>query len=104
MNSPRDGFVPLKEKAVERPTPPQGRFIAPRENDADRFKECSSRNKAFSPKGKFTPPNDKVIGKVIVPRNKANKLVFPRERVKGKFLRDGYEARVVPLSKRRFLP
>ena len=66
------------------------------------FRECSSRNKAFSP-SKFTPPNDKVVGKVTVPRKKENKLVFPRERVEGRFPRGGSGDRVVPLSKRKFM-
>ena len=78
MNSPGDGFVSPREKVVERPTPPWGRFNVPRENDVDKFRECSSRNRAFSPRGKFTPLNDKVIGKVTFPRKKANKKVFPR--------------------------
>ena len=76
MNSLGDGFVPLREKAVERPAPPWGRFIASRKNDVGRFRECSSRRKAFSPRGKFTPPNDKVVGKVIVSRKKVNNLFF----------------------------
>ena len=102
MNSLVDGFVPLREKVVERLTPPQGRFTVPRENDARRFIECSSRNRAISPRGKFTTPNDKVVGKVTVPRKKANKLVFPRKRAEGRFPRDGFGNRVVPLSKIRF--
>ena len=91
--------------AAERPTPPRGRFTAPREkNDAGRFREYSSRKKAFSLRGKFTSLNNKVVGKVTILRKKANKLSFPRERAEGRFLRGGYEDRVVPLSKRRFLP
>ena len=93
----------LLEKVVERPTPPLGRFIAPRENDANRFRECSSRNRTFSPRRKFTSPNGKAVRKVTVPRNKANKPVFPRERAEGRFPGDGYGDRVVPLCKRRFL-
>ena len=34
-------FIPPREKVVERPTPPQGRFISSRENDAGKFTECS---------------------------------------------------------------
>ena len=104
MNSPRGRLIPLREKATERPTPPQGRFTALRENDVGRFREYSSRNRAFSLRCKFTPPNDKAVGKVIVPRKKANKPVLTRERYEGKFERDGSRDRVVPLSKRRFLP
>ena len=104
MNSLGDGFIPPREKGAERPTPPRGRFTAPRENDTGRFKECSSRNRAFSPRGKFTPPNDKVIWKVTIPRKKANNLVFSRERAEGRFPRGGSRDRDVPLSKRRFLP
>ena len=104
MNSLGDGFVPPREKATRRPTPPRGRFTAPRENDAGRFRECSSRNRAFSLGGKFTSPNDKVVGKVIVPRKKANKIVFPRERAEARFLRGGSGDRVDPLSKKRFMP
>ena len=104
MNSPGDRFVPPKEKVIERPTPPWGRFTAPRENDVGRFRDCFSRNRAFSPRGKFTPPNDKVVGKVTIPRKKANKPVFPRKRAEGRFPRGGSRDRVVPLSKRRFLP
>ena len=79
MNSLGDGFVSPKEKTVERPTPQRDRFTTPRKNDVGRFKECSSRNKSFSLRSKFTPPNDKAIGKVTVPRKNANKLVFLRE-------------------------
>ena len=43
----------------------------------------------FSLRGKFTPPNDKVVRKVTVPRKKTNKPVFPRERAKGRFPRGG---------------
>ena len=59
-----------------------GRLTTPREDDASRFKECSSRKRAFSPKGKslFTLLNDKSIGKVIVLRKMAKKIVFSRER------------------------
>ena len=74
------------------------------ENDAGRFSECSLRNRAFSPRGKFTPLNDKALGKVTIPRKKANKPVFPREGAEGRFPRGGFRDRVVPLSKRRFLP
>ena len=84
MNSLGDGFIPPREKASERATHPRGRFISPRENDAGRFKECSSRNRDFSPRGKFTPPHDKVVRKVT----------------EGKFPRGGSRDRVVPLSKR----
>ena len=104
MNSLGDDFVPPREKAVERPTPPWGRFTALRENDADKFRECSLRNKTFSLWDKFTPPHDKVVGKVTVLSKKANKPVFPRKRAKVRFPRGGCEDRVVPLSKRRFLP
>ena len=76
MNSLGDGFVPPKEKAVERPTLPRGRFTTPRENDAGRFREYFSRNRAFFPRDKFTPLNDKVVGKVTFPRKKANKPLF----------------------------
>ena len=41
MSSPGDGFVPLREKVAERATSPWGRLTTPRENDADRFRECS---------------------------------------------------------------
>ena len=70
-NSPKDEFVLLREKGAEMTTSPWGRFISPRENDAGRFKECSSRNRACSPKGKFPPLNDKILGKVNSPRKKA---------------------------------
>ena len=104
MNSLGDVFVPPREKAAERPTPPWGRFTAPSKNDVGRFRECSSRNRAFSPRGKFTPPNEKVVGKVTVPRKKANEFIFPRVRAEGRFSRGGSGDKVVPLSKRRFLP
>ena len=90
MNSPRDRFVLPRVMAVESPTPPRGRFTTPRENDEGRFRECSSRNRAFSPRGKFTHLNDKVVKKVTVPRKKANKPVFPRKRVKGRFPTGGF--------------
>ena len=59
-NSPEDEFVPLREKGTERTTSPWGRFISLRENDAGRFKECSLRKRACSPRGKFPPLNDKI--------------------------------------------
>ena len=59
--------------------------------------------RAFSLRGKFTSLNDKAVGKVTIPRKKANKLIFPRERVEGIFPRGGFGDRVVPLSKRRFM-
>ena len=104
MNSSVDGFVPLREKVVERPTSPWGKFTTSKENDAGRFKEHSSRKRAFTPRGKFTPLNEKIVRKIVVPRKKANEPVFSRERVEDKFLRGGYGDRVVPLSKRRFMP
>ena len=61
MISLRDGFVLPKEKAAEMPTPLRGRFTTLRENDAGRFRECSSKNRVFSPRGKFTPLNDKAV-------------------------------------------
>ena len=64
----------------------------------------SQENIDFSPRGKFAPPNDNVIGKVTFTRKKANKPIFPRERVEDRFPRGGSGYRVVPLSKRRFLP
>ena len=69
-NSQGDGFVPPREMTVERTTTPWGRFTTPREFDAGMFRECSSRSRDFSPRGKFTPLNDKVEGKVTVLRNK----------------------------------
>ena len=75
-NSPDDEFIPPREKVVERPTPPWGRFNAPRENDTCRFRECSSRNIAFSPRGKFTPPK----GRFYPPREKiADNFTSSRE-------------------------
>ena len=62
------------------------------------------KKQSLFPRDKFTPLNDKVVGKVTVPRKKANKPIFPRERAEGRFPRGGYGDRVVPLSKRRFLP
>ena len=52
----------------------------------------------------FTLPNDIVVGEVTVLRKKVNKFVFPRDKAEGRFPRGGYGDRVVPLSKRRFLP
>ena len=89
MNSPEDEFVPLREKGVERTTSPRGRFTAPRGNDTGRFRECSLRKRAFFSRGKLTPLNDKVVGKVIVPRERAN----------DRCPRGGFGDRVVPLSK-----
>ena len=63
-------FIPPREKVVERPTPPWGRFISPRENDAGRFRECFSRKIAFSLSGKFIPLNGKIVVKVNSPRKK----------------------------------
>ena len=48
------------------------------ENDVGRFRECSSRNKDFSLRGKFTPLNDKSTGKVTFSREKARERhVYP---------------------------
>ena len=74
-------------------TSPWGRFIALRENDTGKFRECSLRKRAFFPRGKFTPLNDKVVWIVTV----------LRERVEGRCPRVGYEDRFVPLRKIRFL-
>ena len=103
MNSSGDGFVPPKQKAVKRLTLPRGRFTIPRKNDASMFRECSSINRAFSSRGKLTLPNEKVVGKVSIPRKKTIKPIFPREKAKGRFPRGGFRDRVVSLSKRRFL-
>ena len=62
------------------------------------------KKQSLFPRGKFTHLNDKIVGKVTIPRKKANKPIFPRERAEGRFPRGGYGDRVVPLSKRRFLP
>ena len=51
----------------KRTTSSWGRFTAPGENEASRFRECSSRKRAFSPRGKFIPLNDKAVGKENVP-------------------------------------
>ena len=74
----QEEFVPHREKVVERPTPPWGRFISPRENDVGKFRECSSRKRVFSPRGKFTPLNGKIAGKDNSPRKKARERhVYP---------------------------
>ena len=74
-------FIPPRENVVERPTRPWSRFISPRENEennAGRFRECSSRKRAFSLMGKFTPLNGKIAGKVNSSRKKAGeKHVYP---------------------------
>ena len=76
-NSPEE-FVPPREKVVERPTPPWGRFISPRENDVGKFRKCSSRKRVFSPRGKFTSLNGKIVGKDNSPRKKAGERhVYP---------------------------
>ena len=80
-------FIPLREKVVEKPTPLWGRFISPRENDAGRFRECSSRKRVFSLRGKFTPLNGKVVGKVNYLRKKAGERhVYP---LRPMFRKDG---------------
>ena len=71
MDFLEEEFILHKEKVIEKPTPPWRRFISPRENDVGRFIECSSRKRAFSPRGKFTPLNEKYVGKVNSPRKKA---------------------------------
>ena len=43
---------------------------SPRENDIGRLRECSSIKRACSPRGKFTPINDKIVGKVNSLRKK----------------------------------
>ena len=68
MNSPKDDFVPPREKVIERHTPRLVRFISLRESYVGRLRERSSRNRVFFPRGKFTPPNDKVVGKVTSSR------------------------------------
>ena len=84
MNSLEE-FIPPRDKVVERTTSPWGRFISPRENDAGRPRECSSRKRAFPPRGKFTPLNGKIVGKVNSPRKKVGErhvyplgLMFPK--------------------------
>ena len=68
----------LKEKVVERPTPPWDRFISLMENNVGRFRECSSRKIAFSPRGKFTPLNGKILGKVIsLRKTEGERHVYP---------------------------
>ena len=76
MNSPEDEFVPLREKGAKWIASPRGRFISPRENDAGRFKEFSSRKKACSLRGKFPPLNDKISGKASSPKKKAWERLF----------------------------
>ena len=58
MDSLGDGFVSPRENVAGRLTPQRGRFTAPRENDSGMFRECSLRDKTFSPRGKLTPLND----------------------------------------------
>ena len=78
MNPLEDEFVPLREKVIEKPTPPWGRFISPRNKDVVRFRECCSRKRAFSPRGKFNPLNDKIVGKANSPGKKVGKRhVYP---------------------------
>ena len=104
MNSSKE-FIPRKGKVIERPTPPWGRFISPRENgenDAGRFRERSLRKTTFSLRGKFTPLNGKIVGKVNSLRIKAGerhvyhlKLMFPKggpisPRYKMKFTKDNF--------------
>ena len=76
-NSSKDEFVPPREQVVKRPTPLRDRFTALRKNDAGKFKECSSRNIVFSLRGKFTLPNNKVVGKVTSSRELAGKGHVP---------------------------
>ena len=78
--------------ATKRPTHPWGRFTTPRENVAGRLREYSSRNIAFSPRGKFTPPKgrffppiEKIVDNFTSSREKAGeghvplvRHVFPR--------------------------
>ena len=78
MNSPGYRFVPYRKMVIERPTPPWGKFTMPRENDACRFREYSSRNIAFSlrgkftpPKGRFFPPREKIVDNFTTPKKKA---------------------------------
>ena len=101
MNSPEE-FVPPREKVVERPSPPWGRFIYPRENDAGMFKACSSGKRVFSLRGKFTPLNDKIARKVKCTRKKVGERhvyplipMFPKgglisSRYKMKFVKDNF--------------
>ena len=72
------------------------------ENDAGRFRECSSRKRVFSSWGKFTPLNGKILGKVNSPRKKAGerhvyplKPMFPKGRLislryRMKFTKDNF--------------
>ena len=76
-NSPKE-FIPPREKVVESPTPPWGRFISQMDNDAGRFRECSSRKIVFSLRGKFTPLNGKIEGKVnSLRKNTGERHVYP---------------------------
>ena len=95
-------FIPPKEKVVERPTPPWGRFISLRENDAGVFRECSSRKRVVSLRGKFTLLNGKIVGKVNSSRKKVGerhvyflRLMFPKcgpisLKYRMKFTRDNF--------------
>ena len=71
MNSLEEEFILPREKVIEKPIPLWGMFISLRENDTSRFKECSSRKRAFSPRGKFTLLNEKSAWKVKSLRKKA---------------------------------
>ena len=68
----------------------------------DRFRECSSRKRTFSPRGKFTPLNSKIPRKVNSLRKKAGERhvyplmpMFPKSgpispRYRMKFTRDNF--------------
>ena len=84
MNSLKEEYVHPRENDAKRATCPWGKFIYQRKNDVGRFRECSLIKRACSPRGTFTPVNDKIVGNVNSPRNKARerhvspaKLVFP---------------------------
>ena len=101
-NSLEEEFILPRVKAIEKPTPLWGWFISPTENDACRFKECSSRKIGFSLKRKFTPLNEKFAAKVNPPRKKARERhvsplrpMFPKggqisRRYKMMFTRDNF--------------
>ena len=66
-----------------------GRFNAIKENDIGRFRECSSRNKAFFPMGKFTPP----MGRFCPLREKiVDNFTSSREKVG-----EGHVPQVIPI-------
>ena len=80
MNSLRDGFLPSREKDIERPTPQWGRFTNLRENDVGKFREFPQEIVPFP-----QVASSLLQGKVTILRKKENKPFFLERELRADF-------------------